>query len=59
MTKIISLRQARKTRARDKKRAAGDVNAAKFGEAKPLRETRQAEKQRADRAFEAHRKDDD
>ena len=43
MTKIINLRQARKQRARDDKRSAGDANAAKFGEAKPLRDARQAE----------------
>ena len=58
MTKIINLRQARKQRGRDAKRAAGDANAARFGEAKPLRDARQAEADRAARALDAHRRDD-
>lgn len=58
MTKIINLRQARKQRDRDTKRAAGDANAAKFGEAKPLRQAREAEADRAARAHEAHRRED-
>ncbi|WP_207102701.1 DUF4169 family protein [Paracoccus shandongensis] len=58
MTKIINLRQARKQRDRDAKRAAGDVNAARFGEAKPVREAREAEADRAARILDAHRRDD-
>ena len=58
MTKIINLRQARKQRGRDAKRAAGDANAAKFGEAKPLRQAREAEADRATRVHEAHRRED-
>ncbi|MTD99455.1 DUF4169 family protein [Paracoccus sp. YIM 132242] len=58
MTKIINLRQARKQRDRDAKRAAGDANAAKYGEGKPLREAREAEADRAARALDAHRRDD-
>ncbi|MDQ1899057.1 DUF4169 family protein [Paracoccus sp. WLY502] len=58
MTKTINLRQARKQRDRDAKRAAGDANAAKFGEAKPLRKARQAEADRAERVLQAHRRDD-
>ncbi|TBN43762.1 DUF4169 family protein [Paracoccus subflavus] len=58
MTKIINLRQARKQHHRDAKRAAGDANAAKFGEAKPARDARQAEADRAARALDAHRRDD-
>jgi hypothetical protein len=58
MTKIINLRQARKQRDRDAKRAAGDTNAAKFGEARPLRQAREAEADRAARAHEAHRRED-
>ncbi len=57
MTKIINLRQARKQRARDDKRASGDANAAKFGEAKPLRDARQAEADRSARIHDAHRLD--
>ncbi|WP_347139808.1 DUF4169 family protein [Paracoccus sp. SSK6] len=58
MTKIINLRQARKQRGRDAKRAAGDANAARFGEAKPLRQARNAEADRVARAHEAHRRED-
>lgn len=58
MTKIINLRQARKQRGRDARRAAGDANAARFGEAKPLRDARQAEADRAERVLQAHRRDD-
>lgn len=58
MTKPINLRQARKQRARDEKRARGDANAAKHGEAKRDREIRQAEADRIGRAHEAHKRDD-
>ncbi|WEF25613.1 DUF4169 family protein [Paracoccus sp. S3-43] len=58
MTQIINLRQARKQRDRDARRVAGDANAVKFGEAKPLRELRQAEAERAGRRLDAHRRDD-
>ena len=58
MTKIINLRQARKQRDRAAKRATGDANAAKFGEARPAREARQSETDRAARALDAHRRDD-
>lgn len=58
MTKIINLRQARKQRDRAAKRATGDANAAKFGEARPARDARQAEADRAARALDAHRRED-
>lgn len=58
MTKVTNLRQARKQRDRDKKRTLGDANAARFGEAKPLRDARKAEADRADRAHDAHKRDD-
>ncbi len=57
MTRIINLRQARKHRARNASRAAGDTNAAKFGEAKPLRDLRKAEKDRALCDHDSHRID--
>lgn len=59
MTKIVNLRQARKQRDRAEKRAKGDQNAARFGEAKPLRDARQAETDRVTRVHEAHQRDDD
>ncbi|WP_295047701.1 DUF4169 family protein [uncultured Paracoccus sp.] len=58
MTKIINLRQARKQRDRDARRATGDANAARFGEAKPLRNARAAEAERSERRLDAHRRDD-
>lgn len=58
MTKIINLRQARKQRDRGAKRAAGNENAARSGEAKPQRDARKAEADRATRALDAHRRDD-
>ena len=57
MAEIINLRQARKARDRDAKRAKGDANAALHGEAKPLRDARQAERDRAARVLDAHRRD--
>lgn len=57
MTKIINLRQARKQQNRDRKRVEADANAAKFGEAKPLRQARQAEAQRSERVLASHRLD--
>jgi hypothetical protein len=58
MTEVINLRQARKHRARDDKRAKGDANAAKFGESKPLRDARKSEAERVAKQFEAHKRDD-
>ncbi|WP_299904174.1 DUF4169 family protein [uncultured Paracoccus sp.] len=58
MSTVINLRQVRKSRARSDKRAAGDANAAKFGEAKALREARQAEAARAGHVLDAHRQDE-
>lgn len=58
MSTVINLRQARKTRTRAEKRAKGDANAVKFGEAKPLRDAREAEQARSDHLHEAHRRDD-
>ncbi len=58
MTRIINLRQARKSRDRDAKRAEGDRNAARFGEPKHLRDAREAEETRIRSLWDAHRKDD-
>ncbi|MEC9104385.1 MAG: DUF4169 family protein [Pseudomonadota bacterium] len=55
MTSIINLRQARKSRARDEKRARGDTNAAIHGEPKTMRDARKAEEDRARRVLDAHR----
>lgn len=58
MTGIVNLRQVRKQRARDQRRASGDANAAKFGEAKSLKAARKAEAVRTERAHDAHKRDD-
>ncbi|MFV0383914.1 DUF4169 family protein [Paracoccus sp. (in: a-proteobacteria)] len=58
MTQIVNLRQVRKQRDRDKRRTEGDSNAARFGEARILRQAREAEADRAARAHEAHKTDD-
>ena len=59
MTKTINLLQARKQRDRATRRAQGDANAARFGEAKPVTELRRAETARQDRLHAAHRLDQD
>lgn len=58
MSKPINLRQVRKQRGRDEKRAKGDANAAKFGEARHVQVVRRAEDERAGRAHDAHKRDD-
>ena len=59
MARIINLRQARKQQTRDRKRADGDANAARHGEAKADRKAREAEDARAARVLDAHARDDD
>ncbi|MBK4216949.1 DUF4169 family protein [Paracoccus caeni] len=58
MNKIVNLKQVRKQRDRAERRAAGDANAAKFGEAKSERNARKAEAERATRQHEGHRQQD-
>ena len=58
MSKPVNLGQYRKQRARQEKRAQGDANAVKFGEAKHLRKAREGETLRATRLHEAHKRDD-
>ncbi|MCA0273138.1 MAG: DUF4169 family protein [Proteobacteria bacterium] len=57
MAEIINLRQARKTKARDEKRAAGDENAARHGRSKALKALEKARNDRAEAALDAHRLD--
>ncbi len=58
MTRIVNLRQARKQRARDDKRAKGDLNAVRFGETRAEKRAREAEARRAENALKAHKRDD-
>lgn len=57
MTNPVNLRQVRKQRDRDARRAQADANAARHGEPKALREAREAEARRADQAHAAHRQE--
>lgn len=59
MSKIVNLRQARKSRARDDARRQGDANAAKFGRRKSDILAEKAERERAARVLTAHRVDQD
>ncbi len=56
---IVNLRQARKTRARDARRAQADANAVSFGRTKVERQTTEAERERAIRTLDAHRRSPD
>lgn len=57
MAEIINLRQARKMRARDDKRAAADENAARHGRSKALKALEKARNDRAKATLDAHRLD--
>ena len=55
--KIVNLRQTRKRKAREEKRATGHMNAARSGEAKSLRTLREAEADRTSRHLDDHRRE--
>ncbi|RCW89018.1 DUF4169 family protein [Paracoccus lutimaris] len=55
--KVINLRAARKSAARDAARAAGDANAAKFGRSKAQKRVEKADADRAARHLDGHRRD--
>ncbi|MDT1061776.1 DUF4169 family protein [Paracoccus sp. CPCC 101403] len=55
--KIINLRTARKSAARDVARREGDANAAKFGRSKAEKLSDQDAKARASRHLDQHRRD--
>jgi hypothetical protein len=57
MADIINLRQARKQKARDDKKAIAEANRLKFGRSKAEKEHTKAETQRAGKAFDAHKRD--
>lgn len=56
---IVNLRQARKQRARAEKKRAADSNAVAFGRTKAERAATDAERARAGRALDAHRRGPD
>lgn len=58
MTRVINLRQARKSAARDTARKQGDQNAAKFGRDKLQKQAEDQDRARAARHLDQHRRDD-
>ena len=59
MAEIVNLRLARKARARKADAAAAATTRAKFGESRPARSLREAEAERAARAHDAARREDE
>ena len=57
MANTVNLRQARKEKTRDKKRAEGNENAAKFGKTKAEKQQRLAEMKLAQARFAAHKRE--
>jgi hypothetical protein len=57
MSKPINLRAARKARERDRKRAEGDANAARFGRTKAERQNEARAEEKARATWEAHKRD--
>ncbi|WP_155096003.1 DUF4169 family protein [Paracoccus aestuariivivens] len=56
--KIINLRAARKSAARDAARKQGDENAAKFGRTKAQREVEDADRSRVSHILDRHKRED-
>ena len=56
MAEIVNLRQAKKTRARAEKRAAGDENAARFGRTKADVALQRAQADKATATLDAHKR---
>jgi hypothetical protein len=57
MAEIVNLRQARKAKARADKEDAAEANRQKFGRPKAEKQAEAAEKARAARALEAHKRE--
>ena len=55
---IVNLRLGRKRKARAEARSRADANAARHGEAKPVRSLREAREDLEARRLEGHRRDD-
>ena len=58
MTKVINLRQARKSRARAAGRRQGDENAARFGRTRAQAAAEREERDRDHRILDGHRIDE-
>ena len=59
MAEIINLRQVRKARARAEKVKAAEANRLAFGRTKAEKQGTKLEKERSDKALDAHRRDED
>lgn len=59
MAEITNLNRFRKDKARAERRRQGDANAARFGRTRAQKEAEAAERARADRTLDQHRKADD
>jgi hypothetical protein len=57
MADIINLRRARKAKARDERGKAAEANRIAFGRTRAEKEASAAERERSDRAIDAHRRD--
>ena len=55
--KVINLRRTRKQKAREDARAVADTNAARHGEARPVRSLREARDELEARRLEGHRRE--
>lgn len=55
--RVVNLKAARKARARDEKRAAGDANAARHGRTKAERLRAEAEAAKSARDHEGHKRE--
>ncbi|SFV32688.1 protein of unknown function [Devosia crocina] len=58
MAEILSLSKARKAKARSEKEATAEANRRKFGQTKAEKLLNAAEKERAEKQIDAHRKND-
>ncbi len=58
MVEIVNLRQARKLRARAEKEKVAEANRLAFGRTRAEKQGTKLEKTRADRALDAHRRDE-
>jgi hypothetical protein len=56
--KVINLRRARRQKARESARAEAATNAARHGEAKPVRALREAREDLEARRLDGHRRED-
>ena len=57
MAEIVNLRAARKARARSDREAKAEANRRKFGRTKSEKQADAAEKDRAGRALDAHKRE--